>query len=81
MRRDIMPNAQVSLKTSLIKLIDEMPEARIAEVLDFALFLNTKEKKESGIELKLGSFESLKRLSGIVDLGGDAVIDSENYWE
>ena len=68
-----------ALKASIIKVIDEMTTDKISEVLDFALFLNSKKENGAGVELKLGSFESLKRLSGIVDLGGDAVVDSENY--
>ena len=83
-----MQEAQVSVKESLVKIIDEMPEDKIAEALDFALFLNSKKKKEETsldsrrhIELKTGSIESLQRLAGIVDWEGDAVVDGENYWD
>ena len=72
--------AQVSLKESVIKVLDNLPEAEIAPVLEFALFIESKKQKAHQIVLKRGSFEEFEALSGIVSLGGDAVVDSENYF-
>jgi hypothetical protein len=76
-----MAEAQVSLKESLIQTIDEMPADKIAEVLNFARFLNEKQAPAGQIVVKRGSFEEFEALAGIVSLGGDAVVDCENYWE
>ncbi len=76
---------QVSLKESLIKVIDDIPEDKIASILDFALFMKSRPQSEKGsspcIVIKEGSSKKLRALVGRFGLGGDAVADAENYWE
>jgi len=76
---------KVSLKKSVIKVLDELSSEQLAAVLDFALFIKSKvqaeEKKTNLLTVKTGSFADLKPLVGIFDLGGDAIVDCENYWE
>ena len=76
---------QVSLKESLIEVINDMPNDKIASILDFALFmksrLQSEEESSAHIIIKEGSSKKLKALVGRFGLGGDAVADAENYWE
>ena len=73
-----------ALKESVIQILDEMPVAKVAEVLDFARFLKSKTQSKEETDLpivKVGSFADLKSLIGKFDLEGDAVVDCEKYWE
>jgi hypothetical protein len=76
-----MQAGAASLKESIFKVLDKMPEDKVAEVLDFALFVNSRKQPEKKNIVKRGSFEEFESLAGIVSLGGDAVIDCENYWD
>ncbi|MCZ6680709.1 MAG: hypothetical protein O7E52_26060 [Candidatus Poribacteria bacterium] len=72
---------QVPSRESLFKVVEEMSDDQVAEVLDFARFIQSRTEKKGKVIVKTGSFENFKKLSGIVSLGGDAVVDSENYWD
>ncbi|MBM3235666.1 hypothetical protein FJZ31_05150 [Candidatus Poribacteria bacterium] len=76
---------QISLKESLIKVIDDMSNDKIASILDFALSMKSRPQSEEGtsahIVIKEGSSKKLQALVGRFGLGGDAVADAENYWE
>ena len=73
--------SHAALKESVVKVLEGLPTDDVAEVLDFALFIQSRKQKKGKVVLKVGSFENFKKLSGIVSLGGDAVVDSENYWD
>jgi hypothetical protein len=68
------------LKASVIKVLNELPQDKVAEVLEFVLLIRSRIEKERGI-IKNGSSQTLKSLIGCLDLGGDAVADAENYWD
>jgi hypothetical protein len=75
----------VSMKESIMKVINELPPERVAEVLDFALFLKergqAKSQKFLKPEVKTAPIENLKALVGLVSLGGDALEDTERCYE
>ncbi len=77
--------AEVSVKESVIRILDELPPERISEVLDFALFIKERTKaevrKSQKPEVKAAPVESLKALAGLVALGGDAVEDADKCYE
>jgi hypothetical protein len=37
------------LKEAMLRVLDELPRDRVAEVLDFALFVGQREGRESGV--------------------------------
>jgi len=77
--------AESTLKDAVLQALDDLPQERMAEVLDFALFLKTRQKGRSGVAstLHLPSVPAsqLKPLVGLVAWGGDAVEDSERLYE
>ena len=75
---------EVSLKNSVMEILDELPPDGISSVLDFARFIKLKTQSEEKTDfptVKVGSFADLKPLIGKFDLEGDAVVDCEQYWE
>jgi hypothetical protein len=70
-----------ALKDSVIKVLNELPPSEVAEVLDFARFVQAKNQKKRQAVLKTGSFDDLQPLVGMVALGGDAVVDCDNLEE
>ena len=77
--------AESTLKDAVLEALDDLPNERMAEVLDFALFLKTRQKDRSFVSpvLCLPSVPAsqLKPLVGLVAWGGDAVEDSERLYE
>lgn len=76
---------QVALKTSVIKLLDNMSREQIQSVLDYVQFIESKAQpsdKTSTLQIsRTGSFEDLEPIIGALSIGGDAVADSEIYWD
>jgi hypothetical protein len=74
-----------ALKPELLRLLDTLPRAKQAELLDFARFLrqqtagvNTAASPVAPqIELRVAATTTLIGLTGLVALGGDAVADTE----
>jgi len=77
--------ASVEMKASLMKVVDELPSAQVAEVLDFAMYLRerARPKLEPSLkpEVKDVPIESLRALVGLVSWGGDALEDTEKCYE
>jgi len=77
--------AESTLKDAVLQALDDLPQERMAEVLNFALFLKTRQKDRAGVApaLHLPSVPAsqLKPLVGLVAWGGDAVEDSERLYE
>ena len=78
----------VKIQPELLRVIAELPQRRQAEVLDFARFLGQltghdvdEAKPVSRIELRRASADTLLRLTGLVALGGDALLDSEALYD
>ncbi len=70
---------EVTLKESVVKVLDELPPEGIATVLDFALFMKSKTHAKQSTSLpivKTGSFAALKPLIGRFDLERNYVIKS-----
>lgn len=82
-----MPATKV--KSELLRLLDALPLPRQAEVLDFARFLHQqtalseppKVSQYSPIELRVVPATTLLDLTGLVALGGDAVVDTEALYD
>ena len=71
-----------SVKDEVIRLLDTLPEERIAEVLDFALFVQARNRKVQHEQvIKSVPAENLNALKGIVAVGGDAVEDVERLYD
>ena len=86
------PDAQslaVKIQPELLRALAVLSERRQAEVLDFARFLGQFAEKntpaevtpEARIELRLAPSDTLLRLTGLVALGGDALVDSEALYD
>jgi hypothetical protein len=78
----------VKIQPELLRVIAELPQRRQAEVLDFARFLGqladpdvAEAKPVSHIELRRAPADTLMRLTGVVALGGDALLDSEALYD
>ena len=72
-----------TLKEAVLEVLDELPEERIAEVLDFAVFLKMR-KPNQGLPvytLPTVPASQLASLAGMVAWGGDAVADTERLYE
>jgi hypothetical protein len=73
------------LKEATLKVLDELPQDRVAEVLDFALFVKQREGKRSGAPRdRIVSSVPATQLDGLVGLvawGGDAVTDTERLYD
>ncbi|MBU0510225.1 MAG: hypothetical protein KKD28_04180 [Chloroflexi bacterium] len=75
---------RVELKEAVVKVLDELPSERIAEVLYFAVFMKERageEKRISRIPLKSMPANHLKYLVGLVAWGGDALEDAERLYD
>jgi len=81
--------AATKVRSELLRLLDALPSPRQAEVLDFARFLHqqtalTEPPKVSQfppIELRVVPAATLLDLTGLVALGGDAVVDTEALYD
>jgi hypothetical protein len=73
------------LKGATLRVLDDLPRERVAEVLDFALFVRQREGKESGIQrdqiVPSVSAAQLDGLVGLVAWGGDALTDTEHLYD
>ncbi len=80
-----MQFSQSTDREALIKIIDDLPEEKLAVVLDFASYIRerlTPEDAKSGKQnLKTVPATQLESLVGIVALGGDALKDAERLYE
>jgi hypothetical protein len=78
-----------TVREQLTQVLDALPPARQIEVLDFARFLQhgTSQAEQAPtppateIQLRPVSPETLRRLSGLVSWGGDAVADTEAIYD
>ena len=70
----------------LLRVLASLSQRRQAEILDFALFLKQRAAQEvysaetaspTKIRLRPVPADSMLRLTGLVALGGDALVDSE----
>jgi hypothetical protein len=73
------------LKEATLKVLDDLPQDRVAEVLDFALFVRQREEGKSGMarDWSVPSVPATQ-LDGLVALvawGGDAVVDTERLYD
>jgi hypothetical protein len=80
--------ARRRVRPELLRLLDDLPPARQTELLDFARFLHQQaaetgfaESPAAPIELRLAPATTLAGLTGIVALGGDAVVDTEALYD
>ena len=80
--------ARRRVRPELLRLLDSLPPARQTELLDFARFLHQQatqtdfaEPSGAPIELRLAPATTLEELTGIVALGGDAVVDTEALYD
>lgn len=75
----------LTMKTTMLQVLDELPAERVAEVLDFALFLNAQQHHDAVATLPLPlpavPATQLTSLIGLVAWGGDAVADVERLYE
>ena len=69
-----------SLKENVIRILDELPSERIAEVLDFALFVKGRVGPQER-KVKTIPAAHLDALVGLVAWGGDALADTERLYE
>jgi len=71
-----------ALREETIRVLQQLPHDEIAEVLDFALFVQSRKKRdEPEFEVKAVPIETLEPLIGIMSIGGDALEDSERIWD
>jgi len=71
-----------ALREETIRVLQQLPHDEVAEVLDFALFVQKRKKRdESQFEVKAVPIETLEPLIGIMSIGGDALEDSERIWD
>ena len=76
----------ISLKEEVISVLDQLPQDRLAEVLDFALFIKARVQRTATQQRMLARPETIPRndlmaLTGIVSWGGDAVEDAERLYD
>jgi len=81
-----MLTAELTTKAAVLQVLDELPEERVSEVLDFALFLKAKRQSPPGnqasvLRLRTLPASTLTSLAGLVDWGGDAVVDAERLYD
>ena len=79
-----MQATDASLKEAVIEVLNELPAKRIAEVLDFALFLKQRELGDlpmsQRVMVRTVSASHLRGLVGLVAWGGDALEDTERFF-
>lgn len=62
-------------------LLDELPDTEIREVYHFTIFLHNQRKKEDvAPELPTVPVSHLKSLAGLIEVGGDALQDTEDLY-
>jgi hypothetical protein len=86
-----MTLSEQDLKQAVMRALDGLPTEKMAEVLDFALFLRVRRSKEDvqmaaaqesiGLNLRTVPASRLDGLTGLVAWGGDAVADAERLYE
>jgi hypothetical protein len=73
------------LKEATLRVLDDLPQDRVAEVLDFALFVRQREGRKAGAprDRSVPSVPAtqLDGLVGLVAWGGDAVADTERLYD
>jgi hypothetical protein len=79
-------NAEMErLKEATLRVLDELPRDRVAEVLDFALFVRQREEGKSGMArdwvVPSVSATQLDGLVALVAWGGDALTDTERLYD
>ena len=78
-----------ALRPELLRLLDTLPRSKQAELLDFARFLYQQTVGSAlvpspeirQIELHIAPASTLLALTGLVELGGDAVADTEALYD
>lgn len=78
MKRHKMTRANLDLKERVKEELETLPPGRWREVLDFVRFL--KRGPRPGTVQTLPA-PTLDQLTGLVDWGGDALIDSERLYD
>jgi hypothetical protein len=72
-------------RETLVKLLDDLPEEKIVELIDFASFIRDKLKYTSPYPrrtfVRAVPVEQLQLLAGSVAWGGDALADTERLYE
>ena len=80
-----MATNALTMKTNVLQILDELPVERVAEVLDFAMFLSARRQNSvvpaPTLNLPTVPAAQLMPLIGLVAWGGDAVADSERLYE
>ena len=80
-RRDASSPA---ITEELTHVVNALPPTRQVEVLDFARFLQRQESqtpRPTDLQLRVVSPETLRDLTGLVHLGGDAVADTDALYD
>jgi hypothetical protein len=90
-RGNEMTSSPWQIKEAVQRVLDDLPAEKIAEVLDFALFLKARwapqgESKavppeSTPLVLHTLPASHLDRLTGLVAWGGDAVADAERLYD
>ncbi|MEA3376808.1 MAG: hypothetical protein U9R72_11510 [Chloroflexota bacterium] len=73
-----MPLADYDLEERVKKELETVPPGRWREVLDFVRFLKL---RPGQVAVKTVPASNLDRLTGLVDWGGDALVDSERLYD
>lgn len=80
-----MSTVAESLKESVMKVLDELPEERIAEVLGFTLLIReravVRSHQQHPIIVKTLPVYHLRKLSGFISTGGDASAETEALYD
>jgi hypothetical protein len=84
-----MTSSTWQIKTAVQRALDDLPAEKIAEVLDFALFLRARwtaqlqamPPESTPLILHTLPASHLNRLTGLVAWGGDAVADAERLYD
>ncbi len=75
----------LTMKATVLQVLDELPAERLTEVLDFVLFLNTRRRENNvavpTLNLPTVPAAHLMPLSGLIAWGGDAVADAERLYD
>lgn len=87
------PSTQIDMTTisgairpELLRLLDDLPQPKQIELLNFARFLRQQTTAadihhENAVALHRVSANTLVHLTGLVALGGDAVLDAEALYD
>lgn len=74
------------VRPELLRLLDDLPQPKQIELLNFARFLRQQviavdDQPGDTMAIKAAPADSLVHLTGLVALGGDAVIDVEALYD